>query len=193
MALGDVTYDQDTNLMTNWSPTYTQALNNPVSQEQIPTFQFPSGLEVYPSSTSYSGLPSDYTNKLLSSLMPSMVRSVKNYPGQVNKMYDAAMTGYGEQLRNQLKTNIPSAINNLANRGVLDSTVASKTLADVTQQANRDYAEKGYQAAMTKAAMQAQAPTLLAQIAQLGASSQTKYTDPTEMYKVMAQLLMAQM
>ena len=145
--------------------------------------------DLAPTNESYTGLPPNYREKLLGNIMPQLTQATQNMPYQINQFYDQAMGGYRQQLNNALKTNIPMAVNNLSNRGVLDSTVASNTLGNVTGAAMQDFSTKGYQAAMQKAQMQSQLPAMLSQIAGLGSSTTSRYRDPTALLKIITDLL----
>ena len=149
--------------------------------------------DIFPSSSGYSGLPPQYRDQLLESIIPQLTSSAKNMPGQIDNYFNESMNAYKQQMNNTLKTNIPSAVNNLSNRGVLDSRVASDTLGNVASNANQDFATQSYGAALEAAKLKAMLPTLLSQIAGIGSSSATMSQDPTQMYQIFAQLMLGQM
>jgi hypothetical protein len=156
-----------------------QTPGNPGQANQTNQFTLPDN--IYP----YSGLPESYRDQLLGFVMPQLQQSVTNMPGNIDQFTNDALGGYRQQLDRSLKEMIPQQINQLANRGVLDSSVASDTLSKTISQAATQSATKGYQTSMEAARMKTQIPTTLAGILQLGQSSQ----DPTVMYRTMADLL----
>jgi len=159
-------------------PNETAIQAPPVANAQN-TFEMPT--DIMP----YSGLPESYRNQLLGFVMPGLEQSVKDMPKRIDQYTNQAMGSYQQQLQNSLKTMIPRQINQLANRGVLDSSVASDTLSQTISQAATQSATKGYETAMQAALMKVNIPTTLTGLLQYGQSSQ----DPTVMYQTMAQLL----
>ena len=163
---------------TNILPNETSIQAPPVANAQN-TFEMPT--DIMP----YSGLPKSYRDQLLGFVMPQLQQGVENMPRNINQYTNEALGTYQQQLQNSLKTMIPRQINQLANRGVLDSSVASDTLSQTISQAATQSATKGYETAMQAALMKANIPTTLSGLLQYGQSSQ----DPTVMYQTMAQLL----
>jgi hypothetical protein len=117
--------------------------------------------------------------------MPQLQSGVENMSGNIDEFTNQALGSYQQQLQSSLKTMIPNQINQLANRGILNSSVASDTLSQTMSRAATQSATKGYETAMQSALMKANIPTTLAGLLQYGQSSQ----DPTVMYRTMAQLL----
>jgi len=157
------------------------------------SFMMPSGSEIFPFSQSSSGLPAQYRDQLLKSVMPSLTDSINNMPGNIDSFYKNSMSSYGQDLMNALQTNIPRTVSNLANRGILNSSVASKSIQGTTDAAMKDYANKGYQAALQAALLKSQTPNLLGNMLQYGSSSSSYSEDKTALYQTLAQMLMAQM
>lgn len=143
------------------------------------TFEIPTDIEPY------SGLPKSYRDQLLSFVMPQLQQGVENMPSNIDEFTKQAQGSYQQQLQNSLKTMIPRQINQLANRGILSSSVASDTLSQTISNAATQSATKGYETAMQAALMKANIPNTLQGLLQYGQSSQ----DPTVMYRTMAQLL----
>jgi hypothetical protein len=175
----------------------------------------------------YSGLPAQYQEMLLQAIMPMLLQQTTNMPQNLDQYTGEALGAYQQMMNNALKQNIPTAIANLANRGILNSTEGQKILGNVYSSAATDAAGKGYQTAMQAALAKANMPTILSQIAQLGqtslgenqaqstgTSSSTSTgrsegssygsstgstsgnsfsTDPTQMYQIMANMIMAMM
>lgn len=149
----------------------------PVSNE----FIFPRGEDVKP----YSGLPEGYRDQLLRFVMPQLQSSVTDFSSNVDTFSNNALGTYKQELQNYLKEIIPKQVGNLANRGILSSTVAENTLSDTFSKAATQSATKGYQTAQRAAELKLQLPTTLAGMLQYGMSSQ----DPTVMYRTLADLL----
>ena len=151
---------------------------NPAIQQQN-TFELPE--DIYP----YSGLPESYRDQLLSFVMPQLQSSVQNMPRNIDTFTNQALGSYRQELDRAMKEMIPREINQLANRGVLNSSVASDTLSQATSRAATQSATKGYETAMQGALMKNQIPNTLSGLLTYGVSNQ----DPTVMYRTMAQLL----
>lgn len=151
------------------------------------------------SSQNYSGLPTDYRDTLLSGVVPQLSDSVSKMMGNADAYAQQAQNKYSYMMQNALQPAIRQAINNLAGRGVLSSTVASDTIGNVASDAMLQAGEKGYEAAMQAALMKFSIPEILAQIADLGrytqgtssgssSSSNMSYSeDPSSIYNLMAQ------
>lgn len=78
--------------------------------------------------------PGEYTNVDLAGMNQNIDASTQ-----------AALSTYQQQLQNYLKEMIPEDIRNLANRGVLSSTVAENMLSDTAAKGARDASTKGYE------------------------------------------------
>lgn len=162
------------------------------------TFNFPT--DIMPTSTqsssTYSGLPSSYQTQLLSTLMPQLSGALANMTGNIDDYTNQALSSYNTSMNNTLRTDIPAAIAKLANRGIINSTEGQKVLSDVYGKAATDASTKGYQTAMQAALLKANLPSILASLFELGKSSSSASSsyqeDPTEMYKIMANMLMGQ-
>jgi hypothetical protein len=142
--------------------------------------------------TSRTGLPSKYQDQLLASLMPEILSAIQNMSGNIDTYTNEALGSYQQQMQNALQKNIPTAIGNLSNRGILNSTEGQNILGNVYSAAATDAAGKGYETAMQAALLKSQMPTTLSSIgSQLGTSSTA--SDPTVMYRTMADLIKSMM
>jgi hypothetical protein len=185
----------DKTAYTGWNPSLPLPAAAPATPSGI---EFPT--DIFPSSTTssntYSGLPGNYQNELLKTLMPQLNSSIKNMPGNIDDYTNQALGSYQMALQNALRTNIPTAINSLANRGIINSTEGQRILSGVNSSAAIDASTKGYQTAMEAAKLKAAIPSMLAQIGELGKSSSTTsqnyQSDPTAMYQIIASMLNAQ-
>ena len=148
-------------------------------------------------SQSQSGLPNQYRDQLLASLMPQLQQSITDMPGNWDKYTNEALGSYQQMMNNALRTNIPKALAGLSNRGILNSTEGQGVLGNVYSQAAMDAANKGYGTAMQAALGKANMPTVLGQIAQLGQGTQSNQfsyaEDPTTMYRDLSATIRAMM
>lgn len=148
-------------------------------------------------SNSQSGLPNQYRDQLLSSLMPQLQDSVTNMGANYDKYTNEALGSYQQMMQNALRKNIPSSIAGMANRGIINSTEGNKILSDTYSNAAIDASNKGYTTAMQSAIGKAGMPSILAQIAQLGNGSNSNsfsyQEDPTVMARAMADLISGMM
>jgi len=167
--------------------------------EQPPFFNFPLDIKPHTEHTesSYAGLPGGYGQSLLQSLMPQLQTSIADMPGNIDRYTGQALGGYRQMMQDALRRNIPSAIGNLANRGIISSTEGQRVLSDVYSSAAIDAANKGYQTAMQAALLKANIPSVLGQIGELGrvttGAGRTYQEDPTRMYSIAADLIRSMM
>jgi len=200
-------------IKAEWDKAYggTAATNQGTTAETTGStddfFNFPT--DIMPSSTStstsgsqsFSGLPTNYSEQLLSGIIPALTKSAANLEGNIDANTQAAIGTYYQEMQQMLKENVPKALANLSTRGIINSTEGQKILANVASTAATDFATKGYEAMMTAAQEKAKVPSTLASIAQLGQSSTgsstgTSYSyqsDPTAMYQIMANILQQMM
>lgn len=167
--------------------------------EQPPFFNFPLDIKPYTERTesSYAGLPGGYGQSLLQSLMPQLQTSIADMPGNIDRYTGQALGSYQQMMQDALRRNIPVAIGNLANRGIISSTEGQRVLSDVYSSAAIDAANKGYQTAMQAALLKANIPSVLGQIGELGrvttGAGRTYQEDPTRMYSIAADLIRSMM
>jgi len=195
---GNTLYDMAGNVMgsmgddNTWSGTSgSSGTYSPYSSEE--TFEIPTDVYPYATSDSYGGLPSEYIEQLLSSLMPQLVASIEALPGSIDEYTQAGLGAYDSAMRGVITQSMPSILNEIFGRNMQESSIAG----DVTQGMMSDYlttyAPLAYQTAMTGAQMQANLPSLLADIAGLGITdiSQTDQADPLAPYIGIADLINA--
>ena len=101
---------------------YPQYFTTPA--EPPPFFNFPLDIKPHTERTesSYAGLPGGYGQSLLQSLMPQLQTSIADMPGNIDRYTGQALGGYQQMMQDALRRNIPVAIDNLANRGIISST-----------------------------------------------------------------------
>ena len=170
-----------------------QSVYNPQNVTQTPTtsipatsgttneFVFPRGEDVKP----YTGLPESYRDTLLSFAMPQLQQSVENLPQNIDTYTQNALATYRQELDRSLKEMMPQAIGKLADRGILNSSMAENILSQTYGDAARKSAGMGYQTAMEAAKMKTDIPKTVGELLQYGRYSE----DPTVMYQTLASLL----
>jgi hypothetical protein len=121
---------------------------------------------------SFSGLDAKNRNKVLESTIPKLVDSVNNYESNIDKSTGAAQEMFNSQSRNTIRNNLQGILNNLASKNMLNSSVASDSIGNSMSNLARTGAEKGFEAAMTGAALKAQLPQLLGNLINLGKYSE---------------------
>ena len=191
-------YDPKT-LAKAYESLYPTGFPGTYERPQPPFFNFPLDIKPYTEHTesSYAGLPGGYGQSLLQSLMPQLQTSIADMPGNIDRYTGQALGGYQQMMQDALRRNIPVAIGNLANRGIISSTEGQRVLSDVYSSAAIDAANKGYQTAMQAALLKANIPSVLAQIGELGrvttGTGRTYQEDPTRMYSIAADLIRSMM
>lgn len=153
------------------------------------------------SSESYTGLPSGLRDNLLSDLLPQLMESYQNLPGQIDDWTEKNLAASHSASKNLLDGHLTSVLADLAKRGMIDSSAASegisKAATDVaSQQAGLDLTTLA-QAAQQKF----QIPGMLSSIADLGKYSSSSSTgdssstssNPLEPYQLYSQMLLGLM
>ncbi|MDY6827230.1 MAG: hypothetical protein SVV67_08705 [Bacillota bacterium] len=121
-------------------------------------------------------------------------------PGVVNNMGQTLQGQYGNAMRQAMGPNqFQGTLNQLAARGMLNSNVASDTLAGAQNQAAQDIANQGFNSMLSQYAAQMKLPELLGTIAQLANessgssssynSSTSKSQNPLAPYELMGSML----
>jgi hypothetical protein len=189
-------------IKTAWDQQYGGAATSGTGGIDIPTNIFPFSTSGSTSgANTYSGLPANYQQQLLSALMPQLNSAVTNMPGNIDQYTQNALGSYQQLMNNNLKTNIPKAISEMANRGIINSTEGQKILENVYSAAAKEAGDKGYTTAMQAALLKANMPSVLGQIGELGKTSTSTSTgqsssyqaDPTVMYRTLADMITAMM
>ena len=184
---------------SQWDDQYPGSFQNDTSG----MFDFP--LDIMPttqsggSSSSYSGLPAQYRDQLLSALMPQLTSSITGMEGNIDQYTNQALGSYQQMMQNALRSNVPKGVEALANRGIMSSTMGENVMGNVYSAAAIDASNKGYETAMQAALLKANMPSVLADMGQLGSYTQSsgsdnsRTEDPTAMYRIMADLLKGMM
>jgi hypothetical protein len=126
---------------------------------------------------------------LLGFVMPQLQQGITNLPANIDEYTQNALSTWRQELNNALDEVIPQKIGELANRGILSSSMAENILAQTAQRAATETAGMGYKTAMEAAQMKMDIPKTLGDLLQYGQYSE----DPTVMYKILASLLAGMM
>lgn len=143
-------------------------------------------------SSSFSGLAKKYRKQIGNTLVPEMVQKATELPETIDKYTQNAADLYQRLSRRALEDAQGSILNNLANRNVLNSSVASDAISKSIKDIVPTFADRGYQAAMEGAKMQATVPSILGQLASLAKYSTASGSsqDPLEPYKLLSNFVM---
>lgn len=185
-----------------WSNKYAPVYNVPLptfgeqaTPEQTPTqgdgnnmLDFPT--DVYPWSGSFSGLPGGFSQELANAVMPQVQNYMAN-PAQFTTDYlGGVQSSYANSLNNVLSSVIPQQVNSLANRGILSSTDGQNVIRDSISNTST---------ALMPSMMQNAAYAANSYGSNLGnllsaSNINTSYNeDKTQMYQILAQLLLGTM
>ena len=170
---------------------FGQWTNNPYYKAPEQSFDFPLGLG--PESSSRTGMGGGYQQMLSKTMVPYIEDMVKNRNQYIDQYTQEGMGLYQQQMQNLLSGMIPSTIQNLAKRGIIDSSAGENVLEDVQSKALRGATEKGYQTAVQAAMMKAQIPDIFGQLMSLGKTTTQSSSDPTPMYHEIGTMLRAMM
>ncbi len=161
----------------DWNDPNVQRLYGAVAPG-ITDFNIDPGLRDYSTQQSTSGAASsgqsgmDWTDPFAGSILSTLTREAQALPGRAGSMGDTLMSGYGNLLQEALQGGaFQDTLNDLAERGMIDSTVASNALAKTTTDISKTVADKAFDAQMAQLGAQMQVPTSLAEMAALGQSS----------------------
>lgn len=119
-------------------------------------------------SNSFSGLDSGYRNELMGGVIPQLTQSASGLSGQVDKYVDNASSLYQNLTNQAMQRQLPGLLGSLANRGMLNSSVASNAIGGGAAEIAKAYGNKLHESGMQGAQMQMQIPSILGALAQLG-------------------------
>ena len=125
------------------------------------------------SGNSFSGLPQEYGTSILQNTVPTMNNLVKNYPQYAQQAMDDSMNSYGSLMKSAYQSVLPSVLNDLAGKNVLNSSVASDAIGNAANTVMSAIEPQAYNASANYFNTMANAPTMLGNIAQLGQYSES--------------------
>ena len=137
--------------------------------------------------SSRSGLPEEFQSQLLSNIIPKLLSSTDTFRSDIDTSTKAASELFGSLSKNAIGKDATRILNELAERNVLDSSVASDTLSKSFSNIATEGAGRGFEAASLAAAQKAREPELLASIATLGQASTS--SDPGEPFDRILRLI----
>lgn len=145
------------------------------------------------SSHSYSGLAPGARGKIETGIVPMLVERARALPATIDN-YTKNASGLYENLSRQAMTRaMPDILNGLAARNMLNSSVASDSIAKTMGSIVPTFANYGYAAGMEGAKMQAQVPDILGRLAELAKYNETSSTtvqkNPLAPFELMAQVM----
>ena len=159
--------------------TVTQPATQPASGSNYSFFVDPDLMPTTKSSStsasnqqSSSGI--NWSNPLAAAMQPLLMTSGQNIQGVADNMAQTLQGQYGNMMRNAMAPNqFQGVLNQLANRGVLNSTVGSDALAQAQNAAAQQIANQGYDAMLAQQAAQFKVPEVQGNIAKLAEQSQS--------------------
>ena len=155
----------------------------------------------YPSSGSSSIQRSesaiDWTSGLGQTLLPLIRTWAKKVPGIAQDMGQTLQDQYNSLMRSALQPQaFQGVLNQLANRGVLDSSITKDALSDTASRIAQKIGEQGYLSVLEGLQAQMGVPQILSKLAELARSaktqavSQSEYSNPLAPYELMARMMM---
>lgn len=139
----------------------------------------------------YEGMGPSWTDWSNQTVQPVLSNLVSNYPQFINKTYDDATAGLGKVATAQLQPALQGALNSLAGRNMINSSVASDTMSKAGTGVLNNLLGYGANLQGQKATTLANMPNMLGGMAQLGQYGLK--TDTSTPYKIMAMLLSGMM
>lgn len=147
----------------------TSSLPTPTQTTTIPMNLFPfsqSQNRSSSSSSSRSGI--NWDQEIAAGMLPHLLETGGNLPGVVDRMGQTLQDQYNNTMRRALQPDaFQGTLNQLANRGVLDSNIASDALASATKGISKNIADQGFNSQLAQQQAQMQVPSILANLAAL--------------------------
>jgi hypothetical protein len=151
------------------------------------------------SGSSQAGI--NWKNPLAAAMQPLLIQSGQQLPGVVDNMGATLQGQYANAMRSAMSPNMfQGTLNQLANRGMLNSSVAADALASAQNQAAQDIANQGFTSQLAQQTAQMQLPETLGNLAKLAeesssvnrsnTASQSLQTDPLAPYELIAKMMM---
>ena len=153
----------------------TQDTESGAVRFEVPMDLFPTTKS---SSTSSSNQKSNsginWSNPLAAAMQPLLMTSGQNIQGVADNMAQTLQGQYSNMMRNAMAPNqFQGVLNQLAQRGMMNSTVGADALALAQNQAAQQIADQGYNAMLAQQASQFKVPEVQGNIAKLAEQSQS--------------------
>lgn len=148
----------------------------------------------------FSGLDANYRNQIASGTIPQLLQAVSGLNSVPQQTANAATNLYSNMLNQGINSSLQGVLNQLASRGILNSSVASDTLSKTAQDLIQTNANNAYQSQIDSGKMQMLIPNILSSIMGLSSYNQgntsstgtsgSYASDPLEPYTMLANFLM---
>ena len=162
-------------------------------------FNIPMSTYPYSSSSSAQNSTSaiDWSSQLGQTLLPMIQNWSKRIPGLAENLSETLQGQYKTMMREALQPQaFQGVLNQLANRGVLDSSITSNALSDTASRIAEGIGKQGYLSALQGIDAQMRVPGMLGQIAELARTSEAQAVsraesgNPLAPYELMAKMMM---
>ena len=158
-------------------------------------FDIPSDVYPYSKSTTQSRTGLDWGTDFGQVLQPLLQESTQQLPGLLSGLVPTLQGQYSNLMKKALGPQaFQGTLNQLAQRGMLDSTVAGDALSKTATNIMSDIGDKGYTSLLQGLLAQTQLPTQLGNLGQLLQTSTSAGESITEQplapYELMARMLM---
>ena len=117
---------------------------------------------------SRTGLPKDYLNQFLGSLMPQFKNSMDNLDSNITGYFNKAKQANADQTQDLLHSVLQTSLNSLASRGMTNSKVASTAIGNATGDVMKNVLNQNLQLGVAEAKARTQLPSSLGQLMQYG-------------------------
>lgn len=152
------------------------------------------------SNTASAGLSGiDWSSQLAQSLLPSLISTGQALPGLADSIADTLQGRYSNLMRTGLGPGaFQGTLNDLANRGMINSTTGANTLSDLAGSIMQNIAQQGWTSQLAQQQAQMEVPGMLANLIDLARTTSNASQSGTASYsqtpigwQLLAQLLTA--
>lgn len=126
------------------------------------------------STSTRSGLDSQYINQLMGPLMGQLVEQIGGLDQNVDRYTNRAAERAGSMGRNLINDSMAGILDKLSARGMINSTTGQGAIGDALTAVTKDAMDKTYGAGMEGAKMKFSIPEMLGRIGELGKVSRTQ-------------------
>jgi len=142
-------------------------------------------------STSRSGI--NWSSPVASGLLPQLLSTARQLPEIAENLGETLQGQYSNIMRQALSPEaFQGTLTTLANRGLLNSSIANEALANVASAIARNIANQAYTSALQAEMAKMKVPSLLGELVALGRESTSgalsKSTDPARLLSALARL-----
>lgn len=188
-----------------WGQPTTQAATPAVNNNATSGWSLPEGLmptsksSSTGSSTSNSLSGINWGNPIASAMQPLAIQSGQNIQNVADNMANTLQGQYGNMMRQAMDPNaFQGTLNQLAQRGMINSTTGADAMAQAQNQAAQQVANQGYEAMLAQQAAQFKVPEVIGNLAKLAEESRSTGTssnasssltqDPLKPYELQADM-----